>query len=140
MSNHDNTKELLEELSIVQIQANTYEKNYKEAVEEIARLKMKISAADGDDWKKKYKHLLYKVIPRMSAQEELYIEAIKKLISERDQALKDLDMQEDCLSCKYFQAKADPTNRCDLNHGYAGDRYQCRWAWRGVQNEPNRQK
>ena len=104
MSNHDNTKELLEELSIVQIQANTYEKNYKEAVEEIARLKMKISAADGDDWEKKYKHLLYKVIPRMSAQEELYIEAIKKLISERDQAIADIRLmfkEGECDICPY---------------------------------------
>ena len=43
-----------------------------------------------NDWESKYKHLLYEEIPKLTAENESLILAIKKLIYERDCAIEDI--------------------------------------------------
>lgn len=44
-----------------------------------------------NDWEAKYKHLLYEELPKLTAENESLIQAIKKLIYERDCAIEDIN-------------------------------------------------
>ena len=87
------------------------------------------------DYEKAYKECVYKAIPRLIAENVNLESAIKKLISERDCAIKDMKHitwnrvgkvpQSMCDTCK---EKKD-----DCMKFYIGDEeVGCIWGWRGV--------